>query len=91
MIRQLVADGDLDGYLDGLRALSQHSIDNVWHGLRFGAHSQEGVHGSCPLEMLHALLLGIFKYVRDCFFEQIGDKSKVAAEINAMAVKYGEL
>jgi hypothetical protein len=41
--------------------------------------------------MLHALLLGIFKYVRDCFFEQIGDKSKVAAEINAMAVKYGEL
>jgi hypothetical protein len=29
--------------------------------------------------------------VRDCFFEQIGDKSKVAADINAMAVKYGEL
>jgi hypothetical protein len=57
MIRQLVADGDLDG----LRALSQHPIDNVWHGLRFGAHSQEGVHGSCPLEMLHALLIGIFK------------------------------
>jgi hypothetical protein len=50
MIHQLVADGDLD---------------NVWHGLQFGTHSQEGVHGSCPLEMLHALLLGIFKYVRD--------------------------
>jgi hypothetical protein len=60
-------------------------------GLQFGAHRQKGVHGSCPLEMLHALLLGIFKYVRDCFFEQIGDKSKVAAKINAMAVKYGEL
>jgi hypothetical protein len=29
MICQLVADGDLDG----LRALSQHPIDNVWHGL----------------------------------------------------------
>jgi hypothetical protein len=41
--------------------------------------------------MLHALLLGIFKYVRDCFFEQIGDKSKLAAKIDAMAVKYGEL
>jgi hypothetical protein len=87
MICLLLADGDLDG----LRALSQHPIDNVWHGPRFGAHiSQEGVYGSCPLEMLHALLLGIFKYVCD-FFEQIGDKSKVTAEINAMAVKYGDL
>jgi hypothetical protein len=83
MIRQLVADGDLDG----LRALSQHPIENVWHGLGFGAHSQEGVHGSRPLEMLHALLLGIFKYLCDCFFEQIGDESKVGVKINAMAVK----
>jgi hypothetical protein len=65
--------------MDGLRALSQHPNDNVWHGLQFGAHSQEGVHGSCPLEMLHALLLGIFMYISDCFFEQLGDKSKVLA------------
>jgi hypothetical protein len=38
--------------------------------------------------MLHALLLGIFKYVRDCFFEQVGEKSQLATEINAIAITY---
>ena len=41
--------------------------------------------------MLHALLLGMFKYTRDCFFDQIGETSKVAKDINALAVEIGGL
>jgi hypothetical protein len=40
------------------------------------------------VEMLHALLLGIFKYVCDCFFEQVGEKSQLATEINTIAITY---
>ena len=54
-----------------LKAISQQPIDNAFHGLRFGAHSVQGIHGACPGELLHSLLLGIYKYVRDCFFEQV--------------------
>ena len=87
MIRDLVQNGDETA----LQAMSQHKLNNTWHPLRFGAHTEQGIHGSCPMEMLHALLLGIFKYVRDVFFEKIGDKSKLATEINALAITYGEL
>jgi hypothetical protein len=38
--------------------------------------------------MLHALLLGIFKYFRYCFFEQVGKKSQLATELNAIAITY---
>jgi len=74
-----------------LKEMSQHLIDNACYKLRFGAHNEDGVHGSCPVEMLHCLHLGIFKYVRDCFFDQIGQSSVVVQKINGLAVKYGEL
>jgi hypothetical protein len=64
MIKDLIRNNDQDG----LKAISQHLLHNVWYLLNFGAHSNEGVHGARPLEMLHALLLGIFKYVRDMFW-----------------------
>jgi hypothetical protein len=51
-----------------LKVLSQHPIDNASHQIRFGSHNNHGVHGSCPFEMLHALLLGIFKYTHEPFF-----------------------
>jgi hypothetical protein len=41
--------------------------------------------------LLHALLLGIFKYVCDCFFEQVGEKCQLATEINAIAFTYSTL
>jgi hypothetical protein len=41
--------------------------------------------------MLHALLLGIFKYVRDMFFEQIGGSSQLSTGINSLTSLYGEL
>jgi hypothetical protein len=74
-----------------LKGISQQLIKNAWYPIRFGAHNDEGVHGAAPLEMLHALLLGIFKYVRDCFFEQVGEKTQLATELNAIAITYSGL
>jgi hypothetical protein len=76
---------------EALQQLSQHQLNNCMYDLRFGSHNKQGIHGACPVEMLHALLLGLFKYTRDCFFEQIGETSQVADQINAHAQQYGEL
>ena len=74
-----------------LQELSQHHIKNCMYALQFGLHNKQGIHGACPIEMLHALLLGLFRYNRDCFFEQIGESSKTADQINAYSKQYGEL
>jgi hypothetical protein len=68
-----------------LKELSQICIQNAFHDLCFGLHNDRGIHGACPLEILHAVQLGIFKYTRDCFFAQIGPTSGASAEINALA------
>ena len=72
-----------------LKALSQIGIKNAFHGLRFGLQNNRGIHGACPWELLHAILLGIFKYTRDCFFAQMGASSATATEINALAKVIG--
>jgi hypothetical protein len=74
---------------DKLKEMSQNPVENAFHGLRFGMHNRRGIHGACPLDMLHAILLGIFMYVRDCFFEQIGPTSQAAMDINGMARNIG--
>ena len=75
---------------EGLKEMSQQNIVNAFYKLRFGPHNTMGVHGACPSEMLHAVLLGIFKYTRDSFFEQIGPTSDLAVRINALAQKFGD-
>ena len=87
MIKKLVEQEDAEG----LKAISQQMAPNAFHGLRFGLHNKRGVHGSCPTDMLHAILLGIFKYIRDCFFTQIGKSTPHAVEINSIAKLYGKL
>ncbi|MGL5917691.1 MAG: hypothetical protein ACRCYM_00390, partial [Cetobacterium sp.] len=77
--------------VEKLRNMSQSCIPNAFHGLRFGLHNERGVHGACPFELLHAVLLGIFKYARDCFFEQLGESSFSAKEVNALAQQIGSL
>ena len=77
--------------LEGLKQISQHSIRNAWHPVRFHAANLRGVHGACPSEMLHAILLGIFKYTRATFFEHMGETSKLAEDINGLAKMYGQL
>ena len=86
-ISGMVAERDLDG----LRNLSQQDIINSMYKIRFGSHNTQGVHGACPMEMLHALLLGIFRCTRDCFFEQIGPDSQLADDINAYAREFGDI
>lgn len=75
----------------GLKAMSQICAKNAFHGLRFGLHNKRGIHGACPWELLHAILLGIFKYARDCFFIQMGKTSVTAGKINALAQLLGTL
>jgi hypothetical protein len=76
---------------DELKKMSQHNIENAMYMLRFGCHNQQGIHGACPIEMLHAILLGVFKYTRDCFFEQLGETSQIAEQINALSMEIGAL
>ena len=77
--------------IEALKKISQQCIDNAFHGIRFGMHNARGIHCACPLELLHSLLLGSFQRTRDGFFEQIGKKSALAEEINALAMIYGKL
>lgn len=86
-IKELVATNQREA----LKNLSQQNILNAWYECRFGLHNSEGVHGACPLELLHMLNLGIYKYVRDCFFDQIGKDSARSEEINALAIEIGGL
>ena len=86
-IQRMVDRGDLEA----LKAISQQYIHNAWYDVRFGLHDDMGVHGACPMEMLHQLLLGNFLAVRDCFFEQLGPKSAAADEINSLAKSMGQV
>lgn len=86
-ISMLVEQNDLVA----LKNISQQAIKNSMYLLRFGLHSEEGIHGACPLEMLHAILLGMFMYTRDGFFRAVGECSEVAQDINALAIEYGEV
>jgi hypothetical protein len=74
-----------------LRNLSQICIKNAFHGLRFGLHNDRGIHGGTPWEILHGILLGHFKYIRDCLFLQLGETSATAREVNALAQEIGKL
>ena len=85
-IKKLVENADLDG----LKALSQTYLKNTFHKVRFSMGNDCGIHGSCPSELLHAFLLGTFKYLRDIFFEFIGKDSERAKLINALAKVYGK-
>ena len=87
MIKRLVEQKNEDR----LKEISQQMAPNAWHGLRFGLHNARGIHGACPVEILHAMLLGTFKYARDCFFNQMGKSSTTAMEINSLAKLYGKL
>ena len=86
-IKKLVDKADLPG----LQALSQTYLRNAFYAIRFLVGNKQGVHGSCPAELLHAFLLGTFKYVRDVFFEVMGKDSETARRINALAKVYGKL
>ena len=76
---------------EALRKLSQHCMDYALHGIRFGQHNARGIHGACPIEILHMILLGLFKYVKEAFFVQLGASGVAAQEINALCTWIGKL
>ena len=76
--------------VEKLHNLSQICIKNAFHGVRFGLHNERGIHGATPWELLHGILLGLFKYVRDCLFLQLGETSAAAKEVNALAQEIGK-
>jgi len=71
--------------------MSQQCIKNAFYEVQFGCHNEMGIHGACPMEMLHALLNGVFKRARDIFFEHVSKNSKLASEIDTLAMLHGEL
>ena len=77
--------------VDKLQGISQHLLKNAWYRIRFNLGNDRGIHGACPSEMLHAVQLGIFKYVRDIFFETLGKTSALAKEFNALGKAFGKL
>lgn len=86
-IEKLVKDRNTDA----LTNLSQAYLLNAMHKVRFSMGNRRGIHGSCPSEMLHALLLGIFKYIREIFFHFLGKDSALAKDVNGLAQLYAKL
>ena len=78
-----------DHNLEGLKLLSQHFLWNAFWDLPFNAGNKRGIHGACPMDMLHAIQLGIFSCVRTVFFEMIGETSAAAKDINGLSKEYG--
>ena len=86
-ISNLIRKGDLAG----LKGMSQQAIFNVWYEFGFGLHNNLGVHGATPMELLHWIQLGIYKYSREMFFDQTGKTSELSRLMNAVASKMGWL
>ena len=72
-----------------LQSISQHYLKNAWYKIRFS--NKRGIHGATPSDKLHAVLLGIFKYVREIFFRMVGDSAAVSYDINGLGKVYGKL
>jgi len=87
MLRKLVKAKDLKA----LKLLSQQCIEIAWYKLYFAPHNSLNIHGASPLEILHWIQVGKFKSVRNMFFVQIGETSKLAKEIDALACSMGFL
>eukprot|EP00957_Ditylum_brightwellii_P123108 9386661-Ditylum_brightwellii.AAC.1 len=78
------------GQEDKLKAISQHYLENAWYKVAFHESNSMGIHGACPSKILHALLLGLFKYLQETFFKHMGENSQLADDINAIAKNYGK-
>ena len=87
MIQRLVDCRDVEG----LKALSQQLLYNAWYNVQFGIHNKLGIHGACPLEVLHWLLSGKLKYSREMFVTQTGSDTNLAKLFNNLAKSIGIL
>ena len=79
------------GQLEKLQSISQQCIENAWHNVLFHLANECGIHGACPSEKLHAVQLGLFKHVRDMFFDRVGPTSILANDLNGLRYTYNNL
>ena len=79
-----------NGHIEELKAMSQHPIVNAFHSLDFMTAGGRGIHGSCPGEILHLIYLGIFKYILECFYMQLGKSSNVIGPLDDLVEKIGQ-
>jgi len=77
--------------VEALHNMSQKFIWNAWYEIRFGQHNDSGIHGACPMEILHWILLGQYKYSVQMFFEQTGKTSILAKEVCSVTAHLGWL
>lgn len=63
------------GNLEALKAMSMHPLPNgnAFHTLLY-ADDKRGVHGATPAEILHMILLGLFKYACSQLFGQANQR-----------------
>ena len=85
MIKKLIDQNDTER----LQALSQQRIFNAWYPCKFGSHNKLGIHGACPMEILHWLQLGKFKYDREMFVNQTGADTILSNRFNGLAKSMG--
>ena len=77
------------GNPEQLKKFSLHNIENAFYKLRFSPMDSRGIHGACPAEMLHAILLGNFQYLRDTLYEQVGEHSALGEKIDSLSQLFG--
>lgn len=77
--------------MDGLKAISQQFIFNSWYEFCFGLHNKLSIHGACPMEILHWIQLGMFKYSRGSLFDLTGPHSQLTRLLDTIATQMGWL
>ncbi len=66
---QMLADLIRKEDMAALKQLSQQYLFNAWYEFGFGLHNDLSIHGACPMELLHWIQLGMYKYSRSSLFE----------------------
>ena len=67
-----------------LKAMSQQYLNNAFDNVRLGMHNDCGIFGACPGEILHLILIGLFRNVVDSFFIQITKDSVLAKKYDRL-------
>lgn len=82
-----------DQDLKALKEISMHYIpNNAMTSLVLGAQNNRGVHGACPPEILHVILLGHYKRLLEIFFDQVGSTtSKAYKDVTSLCIVMGRL
>ena len=86
-IDQLVLHNDIKE----LKQMSQYNFHSAWYKLNitFGGNPR-GIHGVTPSEPLHMIDLGIFKYLVEVFFQDIGpSECKIHSLVDSWAKRVG--